>query len=251
MSRPFPPALPHGDLIEVLPGIRFVTGTVAMPGPVPVRFSRAMTVLVEGDRLVLVNSVRLDAEGLAKLDAIGRVTDVIRLAGFHGMDDPFYRDRYGAKVWAIRGQRYTAGFDSKSEPYFTADAEVDAQVELPIAGARVHVFGSRPPEGLLVLERNGGTLIAGDSLQNWAEPDPYFNLPGRLLMRMMGFIHANNVGPGWLRQAKPPAADLAAVLDIAFENVLPSHGTPVIGRAKESYRASIERAVARAGAQAL
>ena len=55
--------------------------------------------------MILVNSVRLDVAGLAALEALGRVTDVIRLAGNHGMDDPFYKDRYGAKVWAVRGQR--------------------------------------------------------------------------------------------------------------------------------------------------
>lgn len=56
--RPFPPALPHGELREVLSGIYIVTGTVAMPGPLPVRFSRNMTIVREGARLVLVNSVR-------------------------------------------------------------------------------------------------------------------------------------------------------------------------------------------------
>src|SRR5579871_4123106 len=49
--RPFPAALPHGALREVLPGLFFVTGTVPMPGPLPVRFSRNMTVVREGERL--------------------------------------------------------------------------------------------------------------------------------------------------------------------------------------------------------
>jgi hypothetical protein len=40
-----PPALPHGELRELLPDVFFVTGTVALPGPLPVRFSRNMTVV--------------------------------------------------------------------------------------------------------------------------------------------------------------------------------------------------------------
>src|SRR5262249_19773038 len=133
--RPFPQALPHGELREVLPDIFLVTGTVGMPGPLPVRFSRNMTVVKEGDRLVLVNSLRLDAAGLAKLDGLGKVTDVLRLAANHGMDDPFYKDRYGAKVWMVRGQRYTVGFNtSAQETYFSPDVAMDATTALPLEG---------------------------------------------------------------------------------------------------------------------
>ena len=78
-ARPHAPTRPHGSLTEVLPGLWFVTGTVGMPGPLPVRFSRNMTVVRRSDKLVVVNSVRLDDAGLAALDKLGKVTDVIRL----------------------------------------------------------------------------------------------------------------------------------------------------------------------------
>ena len=76
VARPHPPALPHGAIREVLPGIHFVTGTVRMTTP-PIGFSRNMTIVREGERLVLVNCVRLDEAGLAALDALGKVTDDI------------------------------------------------------------------------------------------------------------------------------------------------------------------------------
>ena len=240
--RPFPVAQPHGELREVFPGLYFVTGTVSMPGPFPVRFSRNMTVVREGDRLVLVNSVRLNDAGLSKLDALGKVTDVIRLAANHGTDDPFYADRYGAKVWAVRGQRYTPGFDTNApDVYFDAQAEMDAQTSLPMTGARLYVIASDPPEGLLVLERDGGLVISGDCLQHWRETDAYFNTPAKLLMRMMGFIKPHNVGPGWLKQGKPPKDHLRGVLDLPFDHVLPAHGAPVLGGAREHYRPAVER----------
>ena len=240
--RPFPPALPHGELREVLPGLYMVTGTVVMPGPLPVRFSRNMAVVRDGERLALINTVRLDDAGLAALDKLGKVTDVVRLAANHGMDDPFYKDRYKAKIWAVKGQRYTAGFATSSPTtYFEPDVHMDASTELPIAGARLHVIDSTPPEGYLVLERDGGVLIAGDCLQHWHETDPYFSGVAKIMMKVMGFIKPHNVGPGWLKQGKPPKAQLRAILDVAFAHVIPSHGAPVVGDARLKYRPAIER----------
>jgi hypothetical protein len=243
VSRPFADAQPHGELREVLPGIYFVTGSLKLPGRLPVRFSRNMTVVREsGGRLVLVNAVRLGDAGLAALDALGKVTDVIRLAGYHGLDDPFYADRYRAKVWVVKGQRYTAGFDtSATTTYFAPDVEIDATTALPIEGARLQIIGSRPPEGLLLLPGHGGVIVAGDCLQNWASVDPFFNGVGSVMMRLMGFIRPHNVGPAWLRQGKPPKEDLRAILGSPFANVLPAHGAPVIGNAAALYRPAIDR----------
>jgi hypothetical protein len=240
-KRAHPPALAHGELREVLPGVHVVTGTMKMaPG---MRFSRNMTVVREGAGLVLINSVRLDDAGLAKLEKLGKVTDVIRLAGFHGLDDPFYKERCGAKVWSVKGQRYFAGFDSsKGGSYFEPDVEIDEATVLPIADARLHRFGSTPPEGLLVLARSGGVIVSGDALQHWHRIDPYFSFLGGLMMRRLGFIKPHNVGPAWLKQTRPPTSDLLRVLELDFEHVLPAHGEPVLGGAKSAYRAAIERA---------
>lgn len=238
-----PTALPHGKLTEVLPGFFFVTGTATIPGPLPMRFPQAMTVIRVGERLVIVNSFRLGDEGLAELDTLGRVTDVIRLAANHGKGDPFYQERYGAKVWALEGTPYMPGFDANAEPYFEPDVRFTASTELPIPQARLHVFGSKPPEAVLVLPEHGGVTIAGDALQNMSAADSHFNWLGLLTMRTMGFLKPCNVGPGWLRQCRPPAKDLLGVLELpAFENLLPAHGTPVLGQAQQKLRPALERA---------
>jgi hypothetical protein len=201
-----------------------------------------MTIVKEGDRLVLINSMRLSDEGLVALDALGKVTDVIRLAANHGQDDPFYRERYRAKVWVVSGQRYTAGFNTSApNVYLEPDASIDDRTELPLAGARLVTIHSTPPEGLLLLERNGGTLVSGDCLQHWAETDAYFSFLGRGMMKMMGFIRPHNVGPAWLKQCKPPANELRGILDLDFANLLPAHGAPVLGGARDHYRPAIER----------
>jgi hypothetical protein len=205
-----------------------------------------MTIIREGERLVLVNSLRLDDKRLEALDALGKVTDVVRIAGNHGMDDPFYKDRYGAKVWSMKGQRYVAGFDQTREPYFTPDIEMDASTPLPLAGAKLFAINSTPPEGVLVLERSGGVVIAGDCLQHWATVDPYFSFFGGVMMRIMGFIKPHNVGPAWLKSCRPPKEDVRALLALKFANVLPAHGKPVLGEALERFRPAIERATSKA-----
>lgn len=239
VPRPFPAAQPHGALREILPGLYFVTGTVGVgPG---VRFSRNMMIVREGERLVIVNSVRLNDAGLAELERLGKVTDVVRVAGFHGMDDPFYRDRYGATVWALAGQRYVAGFDmSAPDVYFEADRYVTPADSLPIAGARLFSFGTATPEGAVLVPYGNGTLLVGDALQNWGTTNPYFSLLGKVMMKAMGFIKPYNIGPGWLKAARPSGAQLRSVLELPFENVLPSHGDPVLGEARSRYRPRIE-----------
>ncbi len=247
--RPVPPAHPHGTLVEVFPDVYFVTGTMRFPGPVPMMASRNMVVVRTDGGLVLVNSVRLDDAGLSALDALGKLAHVVRLAGFHGSDDAFYKERYAATVWAVAGQFYSEGFDTVRKPakvYFQADRELVVDGPLPMAG-RLYPFPSTPAEALLVLDQDGGIVIAGDSLQNWTGPDAYFNWFGRTTMRMMGFFRPCNVGPGWLKQAKPSAQSLRGILDLPFAHVLPAHGEPVIGGAKERFRPAIEAAAASLG----
>ena len=241
MGRKHPPAQPHGELRELFEGVWFVTGRVRMFGPIT--FSRNMTVVREGGELSLIGSMRLGESGLAALEKLGKVTSVIRLAAFHGIDDPFYKDRYGATVYAVEGSTYSSGFKpDPSKAYFQPDVWMNASTELPIRDAKlVTIRSSTPPEGLLLLAREGGILVAGDALQNWAQPDEHFSLSGRLMMKRMGFIRPYNVGPGWLDGAKPDRSEVKALLDLPFEHVLPVHGGEVIGGAREKYRPRLEQ----------
>jgi hypothetical protein len=238
MTRPTPAAQRHGDLQEVLPNIYFVTGSMKMG---PLRFSRNMVVIKQGDGLVLVNSLRLNEAGLAALDALGTVTDVIRLAGFHGSDDPFYKEQYGCTSWAMKGSTYFTGVSpTKGEIYFTPDKYLEVGGELPVPGATLYRFDTDPPEGLLRIDAGGGTVISGDSLQNWGTTNRYFNLLGKLGMTMAGFLKPHQLGKGWVGSGKPSEAQIKGVLDLEFQNLLPAHGDPVIGDAREKFRPSIE-----------
>ena len=240
------PALAHGPLSELFENIWFVQGTVKMPMLLPMRISRSMTVIrnPENHELIIVNSMRLDDKGLATLDQLGPVAHVIRIAGFHGRDDGFYRDRYGARVHALMGHIYTRKLNQNPDPdtaYMQADRWLDEASRLPIPQARLKVFRtSNPPEGVILLERDGGILIVGDALQNTPAPDEYVNWPARLMMKKMGFFKPYSVGPGWLQFAKPDAEDVRSLLNLDFAHVLPAHGAAVIGGAKEKYRPALE-----------
>ena len=74
----FAPALPHGDIQEVFPDVFFVTGTMqtVLMGA-HWHFSRNMTIVRDGTELTLINTVRLDDAGLAQLDALGTVKNVL------------------------------------------------------------------------------------------------------------------------------------------------------------------------------
>ncbi len=238
MSHPIPEAQPHGDLTEVLPDVFVATGTMGLG---PIKFSRNMVVIRQGSDLVIVNSMRLNDAGLAALDALGKVTDVIRIAGFHGSDDRFYKGRYDAKVWALKGQTYFKGVDpKKGQIYFTPDELIDEDSALPINDASLYVFQTQPTEGILRIGAGGGTLISGDSLQNWAKADQYFNFAARWGMWWMGFIKPYALGKGWTGTCKPNPLKLEGVLRLGFENLLPGHGEVVLGGAREKYLPAIQ-----------
>lgn len=171
-TRPYPEASPHDEIQQVFPDIFFVKGVVRVTAGTlfPIMFSRNMTVVRQGKDLVLVNSMRLTEDGLKELDNLGNVKHVIRLGGLHGMDDPFYKERYGATVWSPA--HYFDGFDlHQATPYFEPDHMITKDMTPPIDKSRFILIDSGiVPEALLLMDRGdqGKVLVTGDSLQNWA-----------------------------------------------------------------------------------
>jgi len=234
------PVEPHGPLREVLPGVHLVQGSMRFG---PARFSRNMVAIEQPDGLVLVNSVRLSEEGLAQLDALGPVRHVIRLAGSHGRDDPFYKQRYGCTMWAAEGHRYHTGLDpDKGTIYFHADEYLTGPEVPPLPGATLRLLPARLLEAVILLPHEGGTLLVGDVLQNWYPGADHFNWFGHLMFRIFGFVGSHRIGKGWIDNADPDLHAVRGLLDVPFENLLPAHGHPVIGGALEAYRPAIEAA---------
>jgi hypothetical protein len=234
-----PPALAHGALEEVFPDVFFVTGamkTVLMG--TDWQFSRNMTVVRDGNALTLINTIRLDNAGLARLEALGRVANVVKIASWHGRDDPFYKTFYGATFWALRGMQHEHGL--------TTDRELTPGGEMPFAGCSLFDFRTtKLPEGILHIDRAGGILVSGDSLQNYVAPDEYFSDDSCKTMTEMGFLEPANLGPYWMQANEPQRQDFARLLELPFQHVLPAHGSPFCSTtrdtAKEAYRATFHR----------
>lgn len=231
----FESALPHGAIEEVFPDVFFVTG--AMEAVIQGRdwkFSRNMTLVRDGERLIVVNSVRLDEAGLAELDKLGKVTDVVRLGALHGRDDPFYVARYGADYWALRGMEHESGL--------RVTRTLSPDTAPPISDASVFEFNTTQiPEGILRVDRAGGILIACDALQNWLAPDEYFSESSRDLMQDMGFFTPANLGPIWVQAAVPAGDDFARLKGLQFKHALCGHGEPLRDTAHEDYSATFHR----------
>lgn len=223
-QRPAP--LPHGDLTEIFPDVFFVTGGIRfMPGVIG---TRNMTVVRQGGDLVVINSVRLDAEGEAKLDALGKVKHVVRVGFFHGLDDPYYVERYGAQLWV--------------PPRVEAPgAKVLGRDGCPVEGAPVFVFEKgKEGEVALVLPRDGGVLVTCDSYQNWTTFEGCTFLC-RLMLGAMGFGPRIVGGPWVKRMGAAVREDFHRLLQLPFVHLAPAHGTVIRDGAKEGLREAIAK----------
>jgi flavorubredoxin len=187
-----------------------------------------MTIVRDAGKLTLINSVRLDDAGLARLDALGRVTHLVKIGSLHGHDDAFYKSRYKATYWALPGMQHAHGFK--------ADKELRAGGELPFAGASLFVFETtKMPECILRIDREGGIAVACDALQNWVAPDDFFSDESRKTMTKMGFFQSANVGPVWMQVNEPKAQDFKRLLAFPFRHALCGHGVPLRDRAAEAF----------------
>jgi hypothetical protein len=230
-----PPALRHGELEEVFPDVFFVTGTMkTVLMNVPWEFSRNMTVVREGNALTLINAIRLDDVGLTKLEALGRVANVVQIGCWHNRDNRHYQARYGATFWALAG--------IQNENGLIADKELTPGGEMPFAGCSVFDFRTtKLPEGILHIDREGGILVSCDSLQNYLAPDEYFSDDSRKMMTDMGFFECANVGPLWRQLNAPQEQDFLRLLELQFEHLLPGHGSPLPDTAREAFTRRFRR----------
>ncbi len=231
----FKAVMPHGSIEEIFPDLFFVTGT--MRGEFfgsTWQFSRNMIIVREDERLSLINAVRLNDDGLAALDALGKVANVLRIGAMHGCDDAFYVDRYEARYWAM--PEMPAGDGPR------VDKELTVNGELPFGGASLFVFETtKLPECIIRLEREGGILIACDALQNWVGPDEFFLDETVATMTEMGFFAPTNLGPAWMHVMEPKAEDFVRLKKVPFQHALCGHGSPARGTAQAGFHATFAR----------
>lgn len=239
------PLLPHGKLQPLFDNIWFIQGQVKLPMKIPAKISRSMTVYKDpqSGEISLINSMRLSKEELDELQKLGPITNVIRLGGFHGRDDLFYKKEFNARVFAIQGQTYSRTMSipaSVDDGYMKPDVWVAHSSHIPITNCNLKVFSSsNPPEAALLIPEHGGILVTADSLQNTPRPNQFVNWPMYLMMEIYDYWTPHSVGPEWVKHAKPRAGDIRSVMEYDFDHVLPGHGNAVIGDAKAKYQPNL------------
>eukprot|EP01104_Vermistella_antarctica_P006558 TRINITY_DN17266_c0_g1_i1.p1 TRINITY_DN17266_c0_g1~~TRINITY_DN17266_c0_g1_i1.p1 ORF type:complete len:263 (+),score=46.88 TRINITY_DN17266_c0_g1_i1:65-790(+) len=233
-----PGAMRHGALVEVFANVFMVTGT--MRGEFfgsTWQFSRNMTVVREDGKLSLINAVRLDEDGLKALEALGTVTNVVRIGPMHGYDDTFYVNHYSASYWITKGCPNDKGLPVAHE--------MEEGGTLPFSNSSLFVFNTtKAPESVIILEHPtaGGIAIACDALQNYVAPDEYFDVSTTETMRGMGFFAPANCGPAWVQMMEPKADDFKRFkAQVKFKHALCGHGEPLKDTALEQYHATFKR----------
>jgi hypothetical protein len=220
-------AWPHSEIREIFPDIFFVTGTnITNFNGTELQHSRNMIIVRNGDELSLINTVRLNDEGLSALDALGKVKNVIRIGAFHGRDDAFYLDRYLGKLWALPGMTH----DNNR----ITDFELIPDGQMPFSGASLFVFETSVyPEGILYIARDGGILITCDSIKNWLAPDRFFSAETAKLYEEQGFFGTASVSEVWKIACEVKPEDFVRLNSLKFKHLLSAHGDPLLHNANE------------------
>lgn len=229
------PAWPHSEIKEIFHNIFFVTGTnkTHYKG-VDLQHSRNMIIVRDGNKLSLINTVRLDDAGLTALDALGKVENIIRIGAFHGRDDAFYLDRYHAKLWALKEMQH----DNNR----LTDIELVPNGLMPFPNCSLFIFEtSVHPEAILHLAQDGGILITCDSVKNWVTPDEFFSDESAKLYKAQGFFGPATVSTVWKQACQVDASDFIRLKSLHFRHLLSAHGEPLMDNAHEQLSKTIKR----------
>lgn len=229
----YSPAWPHSSIIEVFPEIFFVTGTnITQFQGMNLQHRRNMVIVKRNNALSLINTVRLDHDGLAALDALGAVKNVIRIGAFHGRDDAFYLDKYSAKLWAIKGMEHAQNR--------ATDMELKPGGQMPFSGSSFFLFEtSQCPEGVFHFDQNGGILITCDSIKNWLAPDSFFDDATAKLYQQQGFFGTASVSSIWKQATQVQSTDFQKLMTLPFQHLISAHGVPLLNKAKEKVANSV------------
>jgi len=84
-------------------------------------------------------------------------------------------------------------------------------------------------------------MIACDSLQNWTEPDQFFDKGTVETMTKMDFFVRANLGLAWLHESEPKPVDFENLKKIPFEHALCGHGYPLVNNAAKQYHTTFKR----------
>lgn len=232
----YAPIYPHDPIEEIATDTFLVRGSIRMNALM--RITRNMVIVREDAKLTLINPVRLDAAGEARLNSLGTVTNVLRLGPLHGLDDPYYVDQFGAKMWCQSG--------GTTYPGPPIDHALSETSELPFGDAEIFCFETtKQPECLLRLKRDKTILLSCDSIQHYGDYR-HNNFFARTIMPFIGFPKTTIVGPLWLKFMTPDGGSLKdefeRLLQWDFDALVSAHGSFLADGGHAAVRTAVNKA---------
>jgi len=233
---PYPPAYPHDPVEEIATDLFMVRGSIRMNALM--RITRNMAIIRHQGELSLVNPIRLDEEGERQLLALGDIKRILRLGSMHGLDDPYYVERYRAELWA-QGE-------SEIYPEPKIEQRLAADRPLPFPDTELFAFESaKQPESALLIRRDPGILLTCDAIQHYSDYR-HNTVLARLVMPFIGFPKTTIVGPIWLKMMTPEGGslkrDFENLLTLDFDRLLSAHGSLLNAGAKDSVAVAVRKA---------
>jgi hypothetical protein len=219
--------LPHTRIKKIFPNIYFITGTnITNFNNTNLQHSRNMIIIKNKNKLSLINTVKLNEEGLQQLEELGEVENIIRIGAFHGRDDIFYLNRYQAKLWSLPTMQH--------ENNRITDYELTPTTQLPFPNSSLLFFpSSTHPEAIIHLTNENGILITCDSIKNWITPDEFFSDETATLYQQQNFFGTATISPVWLQACKIKLKDFSPLKKLQYHHLLSAHGEPLLNNAKE------------------
>jgi hypothetical protein len=229
------PVYEHDAIEEVQTDVFMVRGCIKMNALMTI--TRNMAIVRHAGELTLVDPIRLSASEEKRLEALGTVKRILRLGPMHGVDDPYYVDRYAAELWAPGS--------SEAHPEPKPTLTFDPTTALPFPDAELFCFeGLKQPEAALLLRRGPGLLITCDAIQNYGDYR-HNNLFARLLMPFIGFPKTTIVGPIWVKMMTPEGGSLESefrrLLELEFDQLLSAHGSLLETGAHEACERAVDK----------
>lgn len=232
LEHQYAPVYPHQPLQQIFSNVYLLRGSIGVgPG---ISLNRNMLVVKQGHELVIINAVRLDEHELTRLDALGKVTHVIRLGDFHGLDDQFYIDRYSAKLWSQQGH--------VNYPQLIPTYLIETESYPPIDDAEFFIYRrAHYPEAAILLKQHK-LLITTDSIQYWSDW-LYISPIARVASFFMGFHQGLLIGKPWLKRVTAKGdslrEDFDELLKLDFDNLIAAHG----GLLKDGAKAQLQEVI--------
>lgn len=207
--------MPHHSITQNFENIYSLVGSMKLFGIF--KYSRNMVILKEGDKLCLVNPVRLNEREEAKLLKLGKVYSILKLGRLHSVDLPYYMDKFSPKLWASGNDSFV------KEHNFKIDIDLEQVSKLSFFDMKIYSFKtSKENEAVAILPHENGILLSCDAFVNMKKEDPMANWLVRTLSKLLP--EPTYIGPNWLKIMKPNKEDFDNILQNSFDIMIPAHG---------------------------